>query len=201
MHFAGVVFCCFYCRGRSANRNEFSIFLKLMLKTYKPWKQRLKCDCGVQKSCLKIKLCKKICFSKKVCTFLHFLQCKFTWRTNLKDFRELVLTYVRPSEKCKDFMKNFPKNFDPIFGVAVVKLGFTLRLRLARRPQGGAYLGELKILNLPESSRMGYSFHFCDVRSLYDFVVKFRHYLKIQKYRCGFKINRSRSRSAKRHQP
>ena len=31
--------------------------------------------------------------------------------------------------------------------------------------------------------------------------MKFRHYLKIQKYRCGFKINRSRSRSAKRHQP
>ena len=32
-------------------------------------------------------------------------------------------------------MKNFPKNFDPIFGVAVVKL--RLRLRSSRRPQGG----------------------------------------------------------------
>ena len=31
--------------------------------------------------------------------------------------------------------------------------------------------------------------------------MKFRHYLKIQKYRCGFKINRSRSRSTIRHKP
>ena len=30
-----------------------------------------------------------------------------------------MLTHGRPSKKCKDFMKNFPKNFDPIFGVAV----------------------------------------------------------------------------------
>ena len=34
------------------------------------------------------------------------------------------MTYGRPSKKCKDFMKNFPKNFDPIFGVVVVKLRF-----------------------------------------------------------------------------
>ena len=66
----------------------------------------------------------KNCFSKEFCTFLHFVQCNFTWSTNLKDFSELVLTYVRPSKKCKDFMKTFPKNFDPIFGVAVVKLWF-----------------------------------------------------------------------------
>ena len=51
-------------------------------------------------------------------------KCKFTLRKNLKDFSELVLTYGRPSKKCKDFMKNFPKHFDPIFGVAVVKLRF-----------------------------------------------------------------------------
>ena len=43
---------------------------------------------------------------------------------HLKDFSALVLTYGRPSKKYKDFMKNFPKNFDPIFGVAVVKLRF-----------------------------------------------------------------------------
>ena len=55
--------------GRSLNRNEFSIFLKLMLKTYKPWKQHWKCDCGVQRSCLKIKLCKKIVWAKN---FAHF---------------------------------------------------------------------------------------------------------------------------------
>ena len=37
---------------------------------------------------------------------------------------------MRPSKKCKDFMKNFPKNFDPIFGVAVafaVAVGQTAR--------------------------------------------------------------------------
>ena len=79
----------------------------------------------------KDKTLQKICFSKELCTFLHFLQCKFTWRTNLKDFSELVLTYVRPSKKCKDFMKNFPKNFDPIFGVAVVKLRFHVAVAVA----------------------------------------------------------------------
>ena len=68
------------------------------------------------------KTLQKICFSKEFCTFLHFLQCKFTLRKNLKDFSELVLTYVRPSKKCKDFMKYFPKNFDPIFGVAVAQV-------------------------------------------------------------------------------
>ena len=72
----------------------------------------------------KDKTLQKICFSKEFCTFLHFLQCKFTLHKNLKDFSELVLTYGRPSKKCKDFMKNFPKKFDPIFGVAVVKLRF-----------------------------------------------------------------------------
>ena len=109
--------------GRSPNSNEFSIFLKLMLKTYKPWKQRWKCDCGVQRSCLKIKLCKGFVLAK-----------------NLKDFSELVLTYGRPSKKCKDFMKNFPKNFDPIFGVAVVKLRFHVAVAVgqttARRSMG-----------------------------------------------------------------
>ena len=35
-----------------------------------------------------------------------------------------MLTYGRPSKKCKYFMKILPKNFDPIFGVAVVKLRF-----------------------------------------------------------------------------
>ena len=72
----------------------------------------------------KDKTLQKICFSKEFCTFLHFLQCKFTLHKNLKDFSELVLTYGRPSKKCKDFMKNFPKHFDPIFGLAVaVELG------------------------------------------------------------------------------
>ena len=42
-----------------------------------------------------------------------------------------MLTYVRPSKKCKDFMKNFPKNFDPIFGVAVVKLRFHVAVAVA----------------------------------------------------------------------
>ena len=79
----------------------------------------------------KDKTLQKICFSKEFCTFLHFLQCKFTLRKNLKDFSELVLTYVRPSKKCKDFMKNFPKNFDPIFGVAVVKLRFHVAVAVA----------------------------------------------------------------------
>ena len=37
--------------GRTPNRNEFSIFLKFMLKTYKPWKYHWKCYCGVQRSC------------------------------------------------------------------------------------------------------------------------------------------------------
>ena len=45
--------------------------------------------------------------------------------------------YVRPSKKCKDFMKSFAKNFDPIFGVAVVKLRFhvvfAVELSTARR--------------------------------------------------------------------
>ena len=117
--------------GRSPNRNEFSIFWKLMLKTYKRWKQNWKCDYRIQRSCLKIKLCKKFVLAKNFAHFYHFLQCKFTWRTNLKDFRELVLTYVRPSEKCKDFMKTFPKNFDPIFGVAVVKLRFHVAVAVA----------------------------------------------------------------------
>ena len=62
---------------------------------------------------------------------MHFLQCKFTLRKNLKDFSELVLTYGRPSKKCNDFMKNFPKNFDPIFGVAVVKLRFHVAVAVA----------------------------------------------------------------------
>ena len=79
----------------------------------------------------KDKTLQKICFSKEFCTFLHFLQCKFTLRKNLKDFSELVLTYVRPSKKCKDFMKNFPKHFDPIFGVAVVKLRFHVAVAVA----------------------------------------------------------------------
>ena len=79
----------------------------------------------------KDKTLQKICFSKEFCTFLHFLQCKFTLRKNLKDFSELVLTYGRPSKKCKDFMKNFPKNFDPIFGVAVVKLRFHVAVAVA----------------------------------------------------------------------
>ena len=35
------------------------------------------------------------------------------------------------SKKCKDFMKNFPKNFDPIFGVAVVKLRFHVAVAVA----------------------------------------------------------------------
>ena len=79
----------------------------------------------------KDKTLQKICFSKEFCTFLHFLQCKFTLRKNLKDFSELVLTYGRPSKKCNDFMKNFPKNFDPIFGVAVVKLRFHVAVAVA----------------------------------------------------------------------
>ena len=79
----------------------------------------------------KDKTLQKICFSKEFCTFLHFLQCKFTLRKNLKDFSELVLTYGRPSKKCKDFMKNFPKHFDPIFGVAVVKLRFHVAVAVA----------------------------------------------------------------------
>ena len=66
----------------------------------------------------------KICFGEEFRTVLHFLHCKFILRKYLKDFSELVLTYVRPSKKCKDFMKNFPKHFDPIFGLAVaVELG------------------------------------------------------------------------------
>ena len=35
------------------------------------------------------------------------------------------------SKKCKDFMKNFPKNFDPILGVAVVKLRFHVAVAVA----------------------------------------------------------------------
>ena len=66
-----------------------------MLKTYKPWKY----DCGAQRSRLKIKLWKRFV---------------------LKDFSELVLTYGCPCKKCKDFMKNFQKNFDPIFGQVAV---------------------------------------------------------------------------------
>jgi hypothetical protein len=42
-----------------------------------------------------------------------------------------VLTYGRPSKKCKDFMKNFPKHFDPSFGVAVVKLRFHVAVAVA----------------------------------------------------------------------
>ena len=41
------------------------------------------------------------------------------------------MTYGRPSKKCKDFMKNFPKSFDPIFGVAVVKLRFHVPVAVA----------------------------------------------------------------------
>ena len=42
-----------------------------------------------------------------------------------------MLTYGRPSKKCKDFMKNFPNNFDLIFGVAVVKLRFHVAVAVA----------------------------------------------------------------------
>ena len=79
----------------------------------------------------KDKTLQKICFSKEFFIFLHFLQCKFTLRKNLKSFSELVLTYGRPNKKCKDFMKNFPKNFYPIFGVAVVKLRFLVAVAVA----------------------------------------------------------------------
>ena len=73
----------------------------------------------------------KICFSKEFCTFLHYIQCKFTLRKNFKSFSKLVLTYGRPNKKCEDFRKNFPKNFDPIFGVAVVKLRFHVAVAVA----------------------------------------------------------------------
>ena len=66
------------------------------------------------------------------------------------------MTYECPSKKCKDFMKNFPKNFDPIFCVAVVKL------RSARRPQGGVWFGLASFgIMLP----MFQNVHFCSVHS------------------------------------
>ena len=98
--------------------------VEFMLKTYKTLEIALEMWLWSPEVLFKDKTLQKICFSKEFCTFLHFLHCKFTLRKNLKDLSELVLTYGGPSKKCKDFMKNFPNNFDPIFGVAVVKLRF-----------------------------------------------------------------------------
>jgi hypothetical protein len=94
----------------------------------------------------KDKTSQKICFSKEFCTFLHFLQCEFSLRKNLKDFSGLVLTYGRPSKKSKDFMKNFQKNFDLIFGVAVVKLRFHVAVAVGQTTTRRGMLGSKTIV-------------------------------------------------------
>ena len=61
--------------------------LKFMLKTYKPWKYHWKCNCGVHRSCLKIKLCKRFVLAKNFAHFcifynvIHFAQefKRFQW--------------------------------------------------------------------------------------------------------------------------
>ena len=77
----------------------------------------------------KDKTLQRICFNKEFYTFLHFLHRKFTLRKYLKDFSELVLTYRRPSKKCKDFMRTFSKHFDPISVLRLSSCGFTTARR------------------------------------------------------------------------
>ena len=62
-------------------------------------------------------------------------------RKYLKDFSDLVLTYGRPSKKRKDFMKNFPKDFDPIFSVEVVKLRFQVAIAVELGDRKAGYEG------------------------------------------------------------
>ena len=47
-------------------------------------------------------------------------------------------------------MKNFPKNFDPIFGVAVVKLRFQVAVELATAKRGMIHTYRIYLLNCGE---------------------------------------------------